>query len=106
MNTTPAQRLSRSQVTAIVVEAIKDSNELRSPDSQLSENEDAQLFGGEGRLDSMGLVALLMDIEELLLDAGADVSLSSEDAMSRSQSPYRDIRSLVDYIQSLCGSPE
>ena len=93
--------IAKDQLTGIVFDAIRDANQLRSPDQQIGESVDEPLFCGSGQLDSLGLVSLLMDIEELLLETGFEVSLSSEHAMSQSKSPYRDVSALVDYISQL-----
>jgi acyl carrier protein len=94
-------RIEKDQIAAIVLDAIRAANQLRSPEHQIEETTDAPLFGGRGELDSLGLVSLLMDIEELLLENGVEVLLSSEDAMSQSRSPYRDVPALVEYIASI-----
>ena len=98
MNTDVTPSITKSQITSIVFDAIRDANQLRSPENQIDEDVGSRLFGGDGKLDSLSLVALLMDIEEMLLDVELEVSLSSEDAMSQKKSPYRDVTSLVDYI--------
>jgi acyl carrier protein len=94
-------RIEKDQIAAIVLDAIRAANQLRSPEHRIAETTDAPLFGGRGELDSLGLVSLLMDIEELLLENGVEVLLSSEDAMSQSRSPYRDVPALVEYIASI-----
>ncbi len=101
MNNAVAPKLDKDQITNVVLDAIRDANQLRGPDQQIEETPEAPLFGGSGVLDSLGLVSLLMDIEEMVLDMGGEVSLSSEDAMSQRRSPYRDVPSLVDYIDRL-----
>lgn len=98
MENAVATPLDKRAIENIVLDAIRDANELRELDQKIEESVTAALFGGDGVLDSLGLVSLLMDIEEMLFDKGAEVSLSSEDAMSRSRSPYKDVPSLVDYI--------
>jgi acyl carrier protein len=52
-------------------------------------------------LDSLGLVALLIDVEEAFADHGHILVLSDERALSQRRSPFRDIPSLVDYIERL-----
>ena len=42
---------------------------------------------GRTALDSLGLVSLLIDIEDSLRDAGIDVMLSDARAMSQKRSP-------------------
>ena len=91
--------MDHSQIERIVLDALYMVNLAREDNKQLSVSADAPLFGNGGQLDSMGLVTLIIDIEEALGDAGYNVTLTSERAMSRAQSPFKDVPSLVSYIQ-------
>lgn len=97
------QTIDKEAITNIILDAIRDANQLRLPELQIGVSKDEPLFGGAGLLDSLSLVALLLDIEDLLLDIGFEVSLSSEDAMSQKRNPYRDVPSLADYIHTQLG---
>tara|TARA_B100000242_G_C43006918_1_gene467984 strand:- start:952 stop:1239 length:288 start_codon:yes stop_codon:yes gene_type:complete len=60
------------------------------------------LFGCDAYLDSIGLVNLIVSIEELIEErSGKIVTLATEKAMSRSKSPFKTVQSLTDYIQEL-----
>lgn len=64
--------------------------------------ENPLIFGGAGPLDSLGLVNYLADLEfRISQQFGRDVLLASDQAMSRSRSPFRDADSLVAYLQEL-----
>ncbi|MEE4382503.1 MAG: hypothetical protein V2J02_10940 [Pseudomonadales bacterium] len=93
--------MEEQRVLALIVEAIRGANALRTASEQIDETEDGLLFGGDGPLDSIALVSLLMDIEDALLEQGLELSLSSEHAMSLAHSPYRSVRSLADYVLEL-----
>jgi acyl carrier protein len=97
--------MNSSQIQAIVLEALHMANQAREVDKQLAVASDAPLFGRHGQLDSMAMVALIIDIEEALGAAGYDVILTAERAMSRTQSPFKDVPSLVTYIEE-CLSTE
>ena len=57
------------------------------------------IFGPGGTLDSLGLVNFLADLEYRIAEVfGRDVVLASEQAMSRSRSPFRDLAVLSEYI--------
>ena len=49
-------------------------------------------------LDSLGLLTLLLDIEEDLQRAGCPVRFSDDRAMSQTRSPFRSVSALVEYI--------
>lgn len=59
---------------------------------------DTALFGEAGLLDSVGLVSLLLAVEEEVSGKfGVAVALADEKALSQKNSPFRTIGTLVDY---------
>jgi acyl carrier protein len=92
-------------IERIILDAVHTLNLGRDEDHQLQIGPHAPLYGNNSGLDSLGLVALLIEIEESLRDAGWEVSLSDERAMSSRHNPFRDVPALVDYIQSLQAVP-
>ena len=96
--------MNRDQIQKIILEALQLSNLAREDNRQLTVTPDAPLFGDSGQLDSMSLVALIIDIEDALREAGYDVILTAERAMSRAHSPFKDVPSLVAYIEECLGN--
>lgn len=90
-----------NRIQTIVLDAIRNANLAREQSEQLEVSADAPLFGPDSPLDSLGLLALLMDIEDSLLADGYDVMLSTEHAMSQTKSPFSDVPALVAYIEQL-----
>ena len=90
--------MDSGQIQTIIINALHMANQARTDDNQLTVAPDAPLFGDNGQLDSLGIVALIIDIEEALAESGCNVTLTAERAMSRSQSPFKDVPSLVAYI--------
>ncbi len=90
--------METAEIRAVVLDALRNANLSRPSDEQLEVSDDAAIFGPGSPLDSMGLVALLLDIEEALSSAGVSVSLSDDRAMSQSRSPFRSVPSLVAFI--------
>jgi acyl carrier protein len=93
-----------SQIQTIILDALRMANLAREDDQQLTVSPDAPLFGDSGQLDSMSLVALIVDIEEALGEAGYNVILTAERAMSCTQSPFKDVPSLAAYIEDCLGA--
>lgn len=63
-------------------------------------NENTRIFGD--LLDSMGIVFLVTDIESLISEEyQVDISLADERAMSQRTSPFRTIKTLVSYVETL-----
>ena len=91
--------MSRNEIVTLILDALHMANQARDDDQQLTVSPDALLFGNGGQLDSMGLVALIMDIEEALGEVGYNIILTNERAMSQAQSPFKDVPSLATYIE-------
>jgi acyl carrier protein len=85
----------------LVLTAIRNLNLARRPEDQLQVSPSAPVFGPGSPLDSMGLVSLIIDIEELLFEKGYQVTLSDERAVSQKRSPFRDVPAMVTYINTL-----
>jgi acyl carrier protein len=98
---THPQPLSEDRIRAVVMTAMQAANLSRDPDSQLTVAPDAPVFGPDSPLDSLGLVALLLDIEEDLVAIGCHIVLSDERAMSQKRSPFRSVSSIAEYISSV-----
>ncbi|MBU3005722.1 hypothetical protein [Paraglaciecola arctica] len=93
--------METNHITQIVLNALSLTNESRPSTHQIPLTDTTVLFGQNGHLDSMALVALLMDIEDALQEQSIDVSLSDEKAMSMSRSPFKDIPSISQYIHDV-----
>ncbi len=85
----------------VILKAMRNANLARGASEQLECTPNAILYGRGSSLDSLGLVNILIDIEDELRDAGMEVSLSDERAMSQSKSPFRSVSALTQYIVSL-----
>src|SRR5262245_33750878 len=98
--------MAMSTIQEVVLRSVQNTNEARTADKQLRVDADAPLFGPAGPLDSLGLVALLIDIEEAFADRGIEITLGDERAMSQKHSPFRTVGTLVSYIERLVESQE
>lgn len=93
--------MDRSAILNLIYAAIDDVNPALPPDRQIEKSPDTQLFGRGSRLDSLGLVNLVVATEARLMDSGEAVSLADERAMSQKQSPFRTVETLCDYIAAV-----
>jgi acyl carrier protein len=67
-----------------------------------SEGRKTRLFGGGGPLDSLGLVSMIVQLEELVEEkTGKSIIIADEKAMSRRTSPFATLGLLSDYIFEL-----
>lgn len=90
----------RDEIIRIIVET---GNELGEDELGLSASldQDTVLFGKDGVLDSMGLVTLIVAVEQAIEDRyDASPGLADEKAMSQTRSPYRSVATLADYAVS------
>ena len=63
---------------------------------------DSPLVGGEAVITSMALVSFVTDVESTLAqDFNLEVTLVSEKALSRKNSPFRSVEALADYVLEL-----
>ena len=89
-----------ADVSRAVLEAIAEFNATEG--ANVPAREDTVLLGEGGALDSLGLVRLVMAIEQKLEDAfGVPVSLTDEKAMSQRNSPFRSVGALTEYATTL-----
>ena len=88
--------MNKEEIKHILVNTVQDYFE--SQDIIEKVNDNTVLFGKDSVLDSMGLVNIIIDIESRFLDEGYEISLTSEKAMSRRNSPFRTISTLADFI--------
>jgi hypothetical protein len=93
--------VTRAAIEALVLSALRTANLARDPSAQLAVGPGAPVFGSGSPLDSLGLVALLLDVEDALRDRGEPLVLSDDRAVSQKRSPFRTVTTLVDYIESL-----
>lgn len=87
----------REQVVDLIIETAKElgADEIGF-EGALSET--TVLFGKDGALDSMGLVTLIVAVEQAIEDRfDAGVGLADEKAMSQANSPYHSVGTLADY---------
>ena len=84
----------------LIYEAIDELNETL--DEPIEKSDSTQLFGSKSKLDSMGLVSLIVTVERLIDEKyGKTVTLASEKAFSRTSSPFRTVQTLSEYISEL-----
>ena len=88
--------MKEKEIIIVLIEVINEYFETQDINDKA--NEETVLFGKDSILDSMGLVNIIIDIESRFLDEDIEISLTSEKAMSRRNSPFRTVNSLADYI--------
>jgi acyl carrier protein len=92
--------MDRSAIDSIVRTAVQ--NQLDLDDSTVEVDDRTTLLGTDAVIDSLGLVNVVIEIEQVLLDDhDVTVILVDEKAMSQRNSPFRDVAALVGYTHEL-----
>ncbi|MBW1800907.1 MAG: acyl carrier protein [Deltaproteobacteria bacterium] len=92
----------RETIVKILFEAIEEVNNLLPDDQKIEKNEASTLFGQSGKLDSMGLVNLIVATEQRIeKELGLNLVLADERAVSQKNSPFRTVSAFIDYISIL-----
>ena len=92
----------KQKIESIIIDALKELNEELKDKALSNPTSSTKIFGGNGALDSLALVSLIADLEDLVADRfDKDIILADDKAMSQKTSPFRNVRSLTDYIEIL-----
>jgi acyl carrier protein len=95
-------KIDDKKVLKCIFSAIDASNKTSAPKHRLQKAPEAVLYGKNGRLDSLGLVNLIVAVEERVSrEFGAELVLADSRAMSQKNSPFRTVQTLVDYVSLL-----
>jgi len=92
----------KQRILKTIYDAVDEINSLAEKERQLERSKETVLFGRDGKLDSLGLVNLIVAVEENLEDEfERAIVLVDDRAMSQENSPFQTIGSLADYIVRL-----
>ena len=88
------------QISSRVLEVI--SRNMDESDGSPAVELETRLFGEDAVIDSLTLVNIIVDLEEMLEnDFGVQISLTDDEAVFREPSPYTSAQSLITYIEEL-----
>ena len=90
--------MNRSEMIELVISVV--TNYLSSIDGGSNENvnDNTRLIGQGALLDSLGLVTVIMDIEQQINDClGISITIADDRAMAQEKSPFRSVSSLAEY---------
>ena len=94
--------MSRQRILESIYRAVELMNRSLPDTERLGMSEETVLYGPGTKLDSLGLVTLIVNTEQQVADDfGTTVTLASEKALSQRNSPFRTIGSLASYISVL-----
>lgn len=91
--------LTKQELIEVIYQAVDHINQLLPGNGQLAKEPETVLLGEGGGLDSLGLITLIVGLEEKM-QAEFDIEsiLLVEEALADPQGPYHSIDSLADWI--------
>ena len=96
---------TRNRVAEVAIQCLLDEDlPLQTP---VEDYEDVKLLGSRAICDSLGLVSFLVGFEEGINEAfDAGIVLMNERAMSQERSPFRNLSTIIDYVDELLSAEE
>mgnify|MGYP001377269363 CR=1 FL=1 len=92
----------QEKIKSLIITSLKELNEELENEELENPTSETKLYGIGGLLDSLSLVTLITDLEEKISEEfGENITLADDRAMSQRRSPFRDVKSLAEYIEIL-----
>jgi len=92
----------REEIIQAIFEAINDINKQTTKDKRLAKSEDTKLYGGDGPLDSLGLVNLIVATEQRLESlCGLSISLAEESVLDEDENRFETVASMADFVETV-----
>jgi acyl carrier protein len=90
--------VERGTAVEIIYAALKGVLEQAALPPLASVTEDTVIVGKDAVLDSLGVVSLIVEIEQALEQHDVSITLASDKAMSAKNSPFRTVGVLADHV--------
>ena len=94
---------ANEEIYNVIYAAIDEFNEQALEGrTKLEKSVNSALYDGSSGMDSLEIASLLMAVEDNLEDLmGVTITIADEKAMSQKQSPFRNVKTLANYIGEL-----
>ena len=90
------------RVLHAIYRAVDDVNQSRPSEKQIAKSPDAVLYGKTGKLESIDVVTLIMEVEDQIkAEFGTSITIADDRAMSQENSPFLTVGTLTDYVAEL-----
>jgi acyl carrier protein len=98
-------QIERSAALSVATAALTEVLELNGTPVPPDLGEATVLVGQGAVIDSLGVVSLIVQVEQLLeMDHDVSVTLANDRAMSERNSPFRTVGVLADHIVAMAGA--
>ena len=92
----------KEKIQQSIYNSIDSLNAQLPNEGHIEKSNNTALFGSGSKLDSLGLINLIVAVEQNIEDEfDVTITLADERALSQELSPFRDVMSLADYIEML-----
>ena len=92
----------KEKITQVIFRVIDEMNQQLAENLRIEKSTATALLGKSAGLDSLGLVNLIVAVEEEIEEQfGVNITLADERAISQKKSPFKTIGTLVEYITML-----
>jgi len=92
----------RERIEQAVYRAVDELNKQLPKGVAVNKSPDAVLYGKTGKLESLDVVTLIMEVEDQIkAEFGASITIADDRAMSQENSPFLTVGSLTDYVAEL-----
>ena len=90
------------RIQQAVYRAVDELNKQLPKGVSVNKSPDAVLYGKTGKLESIDVVTLIMEVEDQIkAEFGQSITIADDRAMSRENSPFLTVGSLTDYVAEL-----
>jgi len=90
------------KIKQVIFNSIEEINQQLENKDQLEKNIETVLYGENGQLDSLGLINLIVAVEQNIEDEfDVTITLADDRAMSQKRSPFNTVGTLTNYIEIL-----
>ncbi len=94
--------MERANLIKLIGETFEQVAEAQGQVVDQQIDETTRLYGKGGYFDSLGLVSVILELEqEINVQMDSTIAIADERAMSQSNSPFRSVGSLADYVLML-----
>ncbi len=91
---------TRDAILRLIIETIDEINAEQEPDGRMERSVDAVILGQGSKLDSLGLVNLVIALEQRFEESfEVELGLMDEEVMFAEPSPLETVGSLLTYIE-------
>lgn len=92
----------KQKIEKIIFDSLKEFNEEMPEEETLEISRNTVLLDTDGRIDSLDFVALIVIIEtNISNELGKNINIVNEKAFSEENSPFKDVKSLIEFVTEL-----